>query len=228
MPKRKRRGLGWRKSKDDRDRLFTVVRRPVAPGVTYRYWWQAGWWGDQGTTSQCVAYSWAHWLEDGPITQPDPAPILKPSVIYRNAQRIDEWPGEDYLGTSVRAGAKVLRNRGFITEFHRAFTVADIENVLLTQGPMCVGTAWHEGFDLPDGITDRDDALISEITGPMRGGHAYVINGVNRVARIFRMKNSWGRAWARSGNAFMTYDVLEQLLADDGEAWIAVEKGVAA
>ncbi|MEN3313212.1 MAG: hypothetical protein V7645_2541, partial [Actinomycetota bacterium] len=32
--------------------------------------------------------------------------------LYHEAQRIDEWPGEDYDGTSVRAGLDILRKRG--------------------------------------------------------------------------------------------------------------------
>lgn len=32
--------------------------------------------------------------------------------LYAEAQKIDEWPGEDYDGTSVRAGLEILRTRG--------------------------------------------------------------------------------------------------------------------
>jgi hypothetical protein len=32
--------------------------------------------------------------------------------LYHEAQKVDEWPGEDYEGTSVRAGLDVLRTRG--------------------------------------------------------------------------------------------------------------------
>jgi hypothetical protein len=32
--------------------------------------------------------------------------------LYHEAQKIDEWPGEDYDGTSVRAGLDILRKRG--------------------------------------------------------------------------------------------------------------------
>lgn len=35
--------------------------------------------------------------------------------LYHEAQKIDEWAGEDYEGTSVRAGLDILRTRG-----HRA------------------------------------------------------------------------------------------------------------
>jgi hypothetical protein len=32
--------------------------------------------------------------------------------LYHEAQKIDEWPGEDYEGTSLRAGFDILRERG--------------------------------------------------------------------------------------------------------------------
>ena len=32
--------------------------------------------------------------------------------LYREAKKVDEWPGEDYDGTSVRAGLDILRKRG--------------------------------------------------------------------------------------------------------------------
>ena len=32
--------------------------------------------------------------------------------LYHEAQKVDEWPGEDYDGTSVRAGLDILRKRG--------------------------------------------------------------------------------------------------------------------
>lgn len=35
--------------------------------------------------------------------------------LYHEAQKVDEWPGEDYGGTSVRAGLDILRTRGHVT-----------------------------------------------------------------------------------------------------------------
>lgn len=32
--------------------------------------------------------------------------------VYKHAQEVDEWPGTDYEGTSVRAGLEVLRTEG--------------------------------------------------------------------------------------------------------------------
>ena len=63
--------LGRLYVEDNRDKnyLMSSILPKETPGVTYKYWWPSGWWGDQGNTPQCVAYSWTHWLAAGPVTQ---------------------------------------------------------------------------------------------------------------------------------------------------------------
>ena len=34
--------------------------------------------------------------------------------IYKQAQTLDEWPGDDYEGTSVLAGAKAVQAEGYM------------------------------------------------------------------------------------------------------------------
>lgn len=217
-------GLGRRFSPDPRDHTYPVMMRlkPSEEEIrTYRYWNPFGWWGDQGQTSQCVAYAWTHWAEDGPVTQPGNAarqgPIVSPEVIYHEAQLLDEWPGTEYDGTSVRAGAKALKARGFISAYHWARTLNEVISTILQLGPMVVGTNWYESMFSPD-----ESGLMS-VSGEMAGGHAWVINGVNVKHGLFRMKNSWGRGWGLGGMALISFEDFERLLREDGEACIAQE-----
>jgi len=46
---------------------------------------------------------------------------------------------------------------------------------------------------------------------------------VNLKQSIFRIKNSWGRAWSNNGFAFISFDDMARLLSEDGEACIAHE-----
>lgn len=217
----KTRMFGRRYAPDPRDTAYPLrTLLPLASARLYRYWNDFGWWGDQGRTPQCVAYAWTHWLEDGPVPQPGVPPVVKPVVLYHEAQAVDEWPGEDYDGTSVRAGAKALTARGFLSEYRWATRVAEITMALLEVGPVVVGTNWYEGM-----FTPGPGGILS-VTGALAGGHAYVLNGVNVTRGQVRVKNSWGRAWGLQGRAWLPFADLARLMAEDGEACLGVERGL--
>jgi hypothetical protein len=202
---------------DSRDRQYLMrAVLPDEPQATKRYWWASGLWADQGNTSSCVGHAWAHWVKDGPVTH---RKSVDPLGIYRRAQQVDEWPGAepDYYGTSVRAGAKILREDGLISEYRWAYSVEDIERALLTTGPVVVGTNWYADMSAPDAKG------VVKPTGGLIGGHAYLLNGVNTATGLFRAKNSWGRRWAKRGYFYLTRDTLAQLLTERGEACLAVE-----
>jgi hypothetical protein len=207
-----RKGLGRLWVPDERDQRFQLRRLlPQEPSpLAYRYWWDNGIWLDQGLTSQCVAYSWTHRLADAPSLK-DPGRLLAPDQLYWRAQVADEWPGEDYDGTSIRAGAKVLQSMGYIGSYYWSYDLATTVETILRLGPVVIGTYWYEGMDTPDRL-----GLVHP-SGLNYGGHAYVLNGVSRNTRRFRIKNSWGRSWGREGRAFLSFDDFETLLAQDGE-----------
>lgn len=215
-------GLGRLPAVDERDRQYPAVRLLAAaaePAPPARYWWPGGWWGDQGRTSQCVAYSWSHWLRAGPNTQrrhqPDPA------ALYRRAQQVDEWPGEEpaYEGTSVRAGAKILQADGYVASYWWAATADEVARAVLTVGPVVVGTLWFSAMFRPS----PGDGWRLRPAGSVAGGHAYLLDGYNANTQLFRVKNSWGRGWGRGGFAALHAADLDALLAQDGEACLAVE-----
>jgi hypothetical protein len=211
-------GLGRRYAPDSRDADFPIRALLAAPSARqYRYWSDAGWWGDQGDQPHCVGYSWVHWVEDGPVGHAGPAPVINPSQLYRDAQRVDEWEGESYDGTSVRAGAKVLQAAGRVVAYHWASTIEEIVQAVLEEGPVVMGTNWYTG------MFDTDAKGLMTISGSLAGGHAWIINGVNRRSGLFRMKNSWGREWGNNGRAWISIGHVARLLREEGEACLAVE-----
>jgi len=185
--------------------------------LTQRYWDANGWWGDQGNTPQCVGYSWSHWLEDGPVQQSGIPPIIKPFDIYKNAQKLDEWYGENYDGTSVRGAVKYLKNIGKVKSYYWAFDVQTLSETILKLGPVVVGTNWYNGMFYPN-----KTGLI-KISGQMVGGHAYLINGVDTKTKQFRIKNSWGKSWGNGGHAFISFNDMSRLIKENGEICLAIE-----
>lgn len=67
-----------------------------------------GWWEfyDQGSEGACVGFGSSRMMSLQNRKRYDGF------WLYREAQKVDEWPGEAYDGTSVRAAMDVLRERG--------------------------------------------------------------------------------------------------------------------
>ena len=214
--------------KDNFEFLQSVVRKPIPvkptpikptpkPNLTSKYWDENGWWGNQGNKPHCVGFSWAHWIEDGPVGHGGVAPIVSPVLIYNESQKIDEWPGENYAGTSVRAGAKYLKTRNVINSYYWAYDLNTLVDSVLKLGPVVVGTYWYNGMFYPD-----SNGII-KISGGIVGGHAYVINGVDISKKLFRIKNSWGRNWGKQGQAFISFSDMTRLISMNGEICLAIE-----
>lgn len=209
-------GLGRLPVVDPRDREHGMARllarrRAVKP---WRYW-TPGPVLDQGSEPQCVGFAWRQWLYTSPTRTKD-----GPSApeIYRNAQRVDEWPGEDYGGTSVRAGAKIMESSGRLVEYVWATGVGELRDWLLTRGPVVLGTNWHQlmfetnevGFVIP--------------AGHVVGGHAYLAIGYSDRLDAYRCINSWGSGWGQGGRFWVGAADMDNLLRADGEACAAIER----
>jgi hypothetical protein len=207
---------GRRYSPDARDKLYpmrAVTRRKIPRELPVI--WQIGPTIDQGLTPECVAYSCANWLSCTPIQTIVDTPAYEDN-LYHEAQLVDEWPGTDYDGTSVRAGFQVLQTQGHLKNYVWAESEQDIFDFVATTGPVVMGTNWY------DGMFDPDSDGFLRPTGDIAGGHAWLIYGI--VNDYYLMQNSWG-PWgiANSGTAKIRRTDLARLLAEDGEAGAGVE-----
>jgi hypothetical protein len=215
------------------------LRRLVGPTTalpprTYKYWSMSKYKLNQGSLPHCVAYAWLHLLLDSPVTYTDTIKkqgiteaIIKAGAtsLYDAAQKVDEWPGEDYDGTSVAAGAKVLIENisprlgaTLVKSVSWGLSLTGILDALLFQGPVVFGSNWYESMFTPDA-----SGLVT-ISGAVAGGHAYLLNGINMTTRRVRFKNSWGADWGKGGLGYMGFDTLERLLNEQGEAALVIER----
>jgi hypothetical protein len=213
-------GLGRRYAPDPRDAAYRISKAIPQLETTrnYRYWNTSGAWFDQGSTSTCVGHAWAHWFEDGPVTQTG---TTDPMAIYDDATLIDEWQGNERdrdFGTSIRAGAEVLRARGAISVYSWAMSWEELDFALLELGPVVIGIDW---------FTDMFDGDVNGFihpTGSLAGGHAIKIDGRNRAQKKWRLKNSWGRGWNDDGFCWLHDEDLDYLIFGlNGEACLATE-----
>lgn len=213
-------GLGRLQVKDERDANYLLPRLPKAATRNYQYW-TARPALDQLDTPQCVGFSTYQWLTAFPVKN---VPPFSPTDLYHLAQQNDEWPGEDYDGSSVRGAFKALKDKGYVSEYRWAPDVETVVDHLLMKGPVVVGTEWTYGMFMPD-----DHGCIDDIDGQVVGGHAYLLIGANRLKPTrngkgaVRVLNSWGTGWADRGRAWLSFSALDVLLKKDGEACTATE-----
>ena len=173
---------------------------------------------DQGRNGACVGFAWTHELAAVPAVVPG-LNAADAQALYKEAQTLDQWPGEAYEGTSVLAGAKVVQGRGLITEYRWAFGIDDLLRAISHAGPAVVGIPWLDSmFTLgPDGVLD--------CSGAVSGGHAVLARGLllkKKGGPYVRIRNSWGPDWGMRGDALFRVPDLERLLGMDGEACVPV------
>lgn len=176
------------------------------------YTWNGKFYLDQGNEGACVGHGIAH--EIG--CRPKAAPVTSELAfgIYHGAQKIDEWPGEAYSGTSVLAGMKVATDMGYFSEYRWAFGLDDLIMAVGYRGPAVLGINWYEG------MSNVDSNGFIHATGQVRGGHCILAKGVDVKAKKFRLHNSWGKDWGVAGDCYITFEDVEKLLNESGDACI--------
>jgi hypothetical protein len=211
---------GRRYAKDERDAQYPL-RAAIPHSTLTRKTWFTGKPLDQGSTPQCVAYSGTKWLTSAPVRNKKKWDI---TWLYKECQKNDEWPGEDYDGTSVRGLFKTLQQQGYVSEYRWATDVTTMANHILTVGPLVVGTNWYEN------MFDIDASGFLNVSGALAGGHAWLLKGVSLVKKCpdgskgaFRMINSWGITWGQKGMAWVSFKDMTRLIAEEGEACTATE-----
>lgn len=201
---------------DEKSRKYPV-RMLVANKKPRSYTWKCPVWLDQGTEGACVGFSTAQKIATRYAALSGVDNRIA-TMLYKSAQKLDEWEGEDYEGSSVLGGMKAAQQAGFIKSYHWAFTIEEVILALGYNGGGVAGINWYTGMFQPD-----INGIIKP-SGSVAGGHAILVNGIDLKRRLVRFHNSWGRDWGVNGEAFMDIDEFAKLLKEDGEFAVPVRK----
>lgn len=208
--------LGRRVHFDEKSRQYPVRKLLVAKKPR-SYSWKCPVWLDQGKTPACTGFSTAQKL----VTR---YPLIKSAddalgmQLYGEAKKYDEYPGENYDGSSVLGAMKGAAALGLIGSYHWGFSLDDAILAIGYAGGGVAGIDWYNDMFHPDSHG------IIKPTGGIAGGHAILINGVDLKKGLVRLHNSWGKDWAINGEAFMSIQDFGKLLAANGEFVVPIKK----
>lgn len=225
------RKLDWKSRHDERSREYDILATLKAGVPVQRKMWDEGVVLDQGNEGACVGFGWMGEYLATPVAPPvqPPAHIAETYAadIYATAKTIDEFPGESYEGTSVLAGAKVMKSRGFIKSYRWAFNIESIRDAIIQEGPVVIGIPWKDGMYStgPDGVV--------KVAGKLVGGHCLVLTGYDpamkigtRKYEVYRWRNSWGTDYGVNGSGYIKATDLAKLLKGVGEACVPIGRQV--
>lgn len=175
------RTFDWVPRFDEKSRRFSVTAKlaeeRLASTATRPRFWTPGALLDQGPDGACVGFGWSAELAASPVRVLGITNQFA-KAYYEQCKRIDEWPGENYSGTSVLAGAKVATSISFVGSYHWAFSIEEFISALVNLGPAVIGVEYpNTAFDTrPSGLIDW--------TGAPAGGHCMLVRGYHPSMRI--------------------------------------------
>lgn len=145
-------------------------------------------------------------------------------VRYERATQVDAYRGTyppTDTGSSGLGVCKAAKADGFLTGYTHALTVNGLV-LALQRGPVIVGIPWYDGFD------DPDSSGLVKVAGSVRGGHEFVIRGVQPAtaggpldgSALLRPDNSWGDGWGDAGSFSFTLDTWAELRSQKADCTV--------
>ena len=231
-------------STDFRDRLFSPTLVEVPPRLDpQRYRDYKVPVLNQHNEGACTGFGLAtvaNYLLRRRVSEPDSTSV-SPRMPYEMAKRYDEWPGEEYSGSSARGAMKGWHKHGICAEHKwpyqagvvdREFTeeravdalrrplgayyrVNHKDLVAMHSALVEVGILYATA-KVHEGWYQLDNEHWIEPSDRMLGGHAFALVAYNEYG--FWIQNSWGAEWGDGGLALLTYD---DWLDNGMDVWVA-------
>lgn len=173
---------------------------------------------DQGQTSSCTGNALAGALATDSVGRMGRSDVDEPlaETVYELATHLDTVPGAmppDDTGSTGNAVCKAAVKLGLIAGYQHAFSFNAVLSAL-QKGPVIAGISWLTGCDTPDphGIIDY--------SGNIRGGHEFLIRGVDMVGQFLLGDNSWALRWGLNGTFKIPFNGFQTALNMRGDVTI--------
>jgi hypothetical protein len=196
---------------------------------------------DQGKDGACTGFGLAtvahYLLRTHKVTRD--ATSISPFMFYDLARRYDEWPGENYEGSSCRGAMKGWYKHGVCRETlwpmsHPGAPLGEVRaedaarrplgayfrvnhqslvamhSAITEAGVLYASASVHGGWE-----DTGKDGLIKK-SDKILGGHAFAV--VAYDADGFWIQNSWSASWGKNGFGHISYD---DWLENGSDAWVA-------
>jgi hypothetical protein len=217
--------LTWRPNHDERSRDFGLRQRLTASAPLTNVLLCTGPPLDQGAEGDCVGFGSVDAANVMRLLRSPGTRELLGSTdaveLYRLAQKLDQVPGESYVGTSVLGGMKAGQQSGWWGGYLWAFGTKDIAQALLQRrGPVVIGIPWY------DGMYETGPRGVVKVGGALVGGHCLAVVGLQLTGPNgepgvhFIWQNSWGPSYGDEGLGYIANRDLVGLLRQQGEAAI--------
>jgi papain like protease len=199
---------------------------------------------NQGSEGACTGFGLAtvaNYLLTRRKVVPNPIPV-SPRMLYEMAKRYDEWPGEQYSGSSARGAMKGWHKHGVCSENDWPYVAAKNDKFGLTDARTAaairrplgayfrvnhkdivamhtalaeVGILYATG-NVHEGWARVGADGVIPYSDELKGGHAFAIVAYDENG--FWIQNSWGTSWGLKGFACITYD---DWLEHGTDIWVA-------
>jgi hypothetical protein len=173
--------------------------------------WRTGRILNQGQASSCGGYSATQNLMSDPRRKNIPDPDKTATDIYRLAQKLDEYPGEEpeYYGTTLTGVVKAMQSMNLIT--NKVIWITSVPSLItaLQVGTVVVGTNWYWNM----AVTSKGRMAVK---GSNLGGHAWLVNGYDAPNKLLYGTNSHGRNYGTGGKMTISFDDMTILFKEGG------------
>jgi hypothetical protein len=194
---------------------------------------------DQGKEGACTGFGLAAVINLLNAKKNDLKFKASTRMLYEMAKKHDEWPGEDYAGSSCRGAIRGWKNMGVCSEADWPYSVDDPGELTVSRakaarsctlgayyrlrpeindyhtalnevGAIFVSADVHSGWFNPKAANKQLATITPSTT--IEGGHAFALVGYN--SHGFIVQNSWGPKWGSKGHALWLYDDWLQHISD--------------